>query len=44
MEGFLLLATAIPIVHKTGSLRKLSGRIGDMAGEEEVVPGLDPPC
>ena len=43
MESSLLLSTAVPVVHETISLCELGGSIGDMAGKEEVVSGLDFP-
>jgi len=43
MKSFLILSTAIPVIHETISLCELGGRIGEMTGKEEVVPGLDFP-
>ena len=45
MDSFLILATAIPVVHETVSLRELGRRIGGMASKEEVVSGINfPSC
>jgi hypothetical protein len=45
VDSFPILATAIPVVHETVSLRELGRRIGGMASKEEVVSGIDfPSC
>jgi hypothetical protein len=39
----LLLATVVPVVDEAGTLDGLRGRVGRVAGEEEVIARLDTP-
>jgi hypothetical protein len=44
LNRFLFLAAEMPVVYEAVSLCELRGCIGDMAGKQEVVSGLDFPC
>ena len=40
----LLLPPKIPVVQKPDALDGLGGRVRSVAGEQEIVPGLNSPC
>ena len=39
----LFTATTVPVVYESYFLERLSGSIGSMASEKQVIPGLDHP-
>ena len=41
---FLFPSTIVPIIPETQILDRLCGRVGEMTGEEKIIPWLDAPC
>jgi hypothetical protein len=41
---FLISASEVPVINKTSILHGLSGRICEMAREQQVVARLNTPC